>query len=89
MTWSVTAIGKAEAVKTKVAADFEKINVHKPEGEVVSRIGEAIVKALASLPDDCPVKVSASGSGYHPDPDERGFLQSFTVNFEPMYGWIE
>jgi hypothetical protein len=90
MSWSVAVVGKSSAVATKIAAEFAKINCQKPEQEVVSRIVETIAGALGDLPGSCPVKVTASGSGhYHSDPDKSGFLQSFTVSFEPIYNFVE
>lgn len=74
MSWSVARLGKAAAVRAKLAEDFAKINCSEPEQTVKSRVAEAVDAALAVFPTGVAVKVEASGSQWTPDstkPEEK------------------
>ncbi len=81
MSWSVSAIGKPEAVAKKLAEDFSKITYLGPEEEAVKdAIAEVVAKALATTVG--AVEVSASGS-------LSGGMQSASLRIDPKYGFIE
>ncbi len=81
MSWSVSAIGKPEAVAKKLAEDFSKITYLGPEEAAVKdAIAEVVAKALATTVG--AVEVSASGS-------LSGGMQSASLRIDPKYGFIE
>ncbi len=67
MSWSVNAIGRAAAVREKLAADFTRIQCKEPEETIKNNIAASIDLALAAYPIDAGVRVEANGTQYCPD----------------------
>lgn len=68
MSWSVNRIGKAEVIRSIVAADFERINCSEPEQTVKNKLGEAVDAILVTAPvKGYIVKIDGNGSQYQPD----------------------
>ena len=97
MSWSFNAIGKPAAVAKKARHDLGKINCAEPEQGIKERVIEAIEMACAGMPDDCAVKIAASGSqggayklehgAYH---EIKGkFNNSLNLVIEPIFGFVE
>ncbi len=81
MSWSVSVIGKAEAVAKKLAEDFARITYLAPEEAAVKdAIAGAVAKALETTTG--AVEVYASGS-------LSGGLQSASLKIDPKYGFVE
>lgn len=83
MSWSVSRLGRASAVREALAADFAKAvgYLQEPEKTACAKIGEAIDAALGSYPQNVAVNVSASGSMYTPDsskPEEKQHSMSLS-----------
>lgn len=89
MSWSVSAVGKAAPVATKLATDFANITYLGPEeAELKDAAASLVAKALAvNSRKDVIMQVSCNGSGStHP---ADGSLQTVTVKIEGIYGLIE
>lgn len=86
MSWSVAGIGRAEALRAKLGADFGKINCQEPEQAIKNKIASAVDLALAAFKPNDVVKVICSGS-QTPDGDAR--RNAFRVEFEPVYGFVD
>jgi hypothetical protein len=83
MSWSVSAIGKPEAVAKKLAEDFANITYCGPEELAIKdAIADCVAKALASTVPNTAVEVHASGS-------QSGGLQSVRLDIQPKYGFVE
>jgi hypothetical protein len=93
MSWSVSAVGKSDAVARKLAAEFETIekNVQGPEVEVVKGAAASIAATLAAQVPAAAVKVSASGSqssmGQSGAPTK--YTNSCSIAIEPLHGFVE
>jgi hypothetical protein len=91
MSWSVSAIGKAPAVRERIATDLGKITCTEPEQTIKNSVGSAIDAALAAFPPGYAVRVEASGSQSHPDfskaPHEK--TNQLIVKLEPIWGFVE
>ena len=91
MSWSVSAVGKAPAVRKKIADDVAKMSpCSEPEETVKQNLVASIGAALATFPPNTAVRVEASGSQYAPDskaPTE--LLNTVSLKIEPIGGFIE
>ena len=91
MSWDVSGIGKAEALRTHLAGEFKKVKCAEPEQSIAMKLAEAIDVALASFPASYPVKVQAYGSQGQPDfskkPEE--FTHTVGLSIESIYGFKE
>jgi hypothetical protein len=92
MSWSVSVIGKSQAVKAALAEQFGKINCSEPEQTIKNDTATAIARALSHFPADMVVKVSASGSQsdalhYGGKPGE--FVNTLSMQIEPQWGFVE
>lgn len=91
MSWSVSALGKSDAVARKLAADFEKIRVVGPEVQVVETAAASVAAILAAQVPPTAVSVKAFGSqsqsGGAPGP--TSYTNSCSIVVEPLYGFVE
>jgi hypothetical protein len=91
MSWSVSAIGKSDAVARKLATDFAAIKVTGPEVDVVNSAAAAIAAALAAQVPPTAVRVAASGSqssmGQSGSP--TSYTNTMSISIEPIYGFVE
>ncbi len=91
MSWSVSAIGKASAVKASLVKQFEGAKAgtqHIPaERESVVGIEAAVNALLGAMDPHIAVKVIATGSCG----SREGVLGSASTNvqFETLYGFVE
>lgn len=90
MSWSVSAVGKAPAVRASIADQFARGTCIEPEESVKKRVAEAIDKALEAQDPATVVKVVASGSqsfkDYH---TKTGVANYCSVVIEPIGGFVE
>lgn len=93
MSWSVSAVGKSDAVAKKLDADFEGIlkYVTGPEIEAVKGAQAAIQAGLGAQVPVVAVKVSAFGSqssmGQAGQPTR--YTNSVKIEIEPIPGFLE
>lgn len=91
MSWGISGIGKAAALRAKISDDFGRITCPEPEETIKNHVREIMYKALGAFPPNYPVKVEASGSQSHPDfsnkPNET--THSLSVKIESFYGFVE
>ena len=89
MSWSVSAVGKPEAVAAKLDRDFANITYLGKEEAALKDIAAVLVgKALAAnTRKDLVMQVTAAGSGStHP---ADGSQQSVNVSIGQIYGFVE
>jgi len=91
MSWSVSAIGKAGAVRSSIAGQFSKSGpCMEPEESVRQAAASAIDKALEAQDPTQAVKVTASGSqGYKDYGAKTGLFNQMTIAIEPLHGFVE
>ena len=90
MSWSVTAIGKASAVKKAVAKQFvDGGKCMEPEETIRQSVATTIDTALGGFDADAFVQVSASGSqGYLNYSEKTGVFNSLTIEVKPLFGLL-
>ena len=91
MSWSVQAIGKASAVRAKLAEEFGKNPCVQPEEAVRQGAGKTIDISLESMADMI-VKVTASGhqgNTYDQGGKTKAIYNQLNVSIEPLHGFIE
>jgi len=88
MSWSVNAIGKANALAPKLAGDFERINyLQQTEAELKDMAASLVAKVLAAnTRKDQVLKIDCSGSGSSHPAD--GDSQQVKILIEPIYGFV-
>lgn len=94
MSWSVAAIGKPEAVKRSLAAQFERAKESTAsfphECEVVGAV-EKIVNSQLDFVTGVPglvIQVMATGNAYQ-SPDTPQKSSAVTLEVKPIYGFVE
>ncbi len=88
MSWSVNAIGKAEAVKAKLAADLANFShMAEPEQQAKDNIGAALL-ALCDGNPNLIVQVEAHGSQWT-DKDGKSKNSTAGMKFEVINGFVE
>jgi hypothetical protein len=91
MSWSVSAIGKAEPVAKELVIQFEQIKsygMRQEETELAMLAAEVISKSLAcNNYKGLVVKVEASGS-YTVHPAD-GMYNNFNCIITPIWGFVE
>jgi hypothetical protein len=87
MSWSVGAIGKAAAVRTSIAKQFEGTKCVEPEETVRKAAAALIDAALGAQSSATAVKVLASGS--QSSSSTSGVSNSLMISVEPQYGFVE
>jgi hypothetical protein len=91
MSWSVAAIGKAEAVRKSIADQFSSSGVCAEPEETVRKAAAAMIDAaLAAQDPTVAVRVSASGSmSYRNWSGKSGVSNQMTIQIDPQYGFVE
>lgn len=91
MSWSVSAIGKAEAVKAEISGQFAKSGkCLEPEEGIRLEAAKLIDAALAATDKSFVVKVSANGSqGFKDWVNKAGCSNNLTISVEPQHGFID
>ncbi len=88
MSWSVSALGKPEAIAKKLAEDFAKITYLVPEEAAVKdAIADVVAKTLLTQAKGTAVDVSASGS--LSTFVKGGKLHSVNLSIKTIYGFVE
>ncbi len=93
MSWSVSAVGKASAVKAKLVKEIEDCCRHLVEPERTVALAASVLLSAsldAQIPDSA-VKASAFGSqstrGVKGQPD--AVTNSLKIEVEPIHGFVE
>jgi hypothetical protein len=98
MSWSISVVGKAPAVREKAQSDLKKITCQEPEETIKNLVGSIVDMALCSFPDSVAVQIAASGSqGPAYEIDQAGnykqiegkLTNSLKVDISPLYGFVE
>lgn len=90
MSWSVSAVGKATAVRKSIADQFTRNTCAEPEETVRQTAAKLLDAALAAQDDNQPVEVTASGSqGFKDWNAKTGVSNQLTMNVRPIYGYVE
>lgn len=91
MSWSVSAVGKAEAVAKEISIQFAKSGkCMEPEETIKNAVAGTIAVALQAQDPQIAVKVQASGSmGYKNWKDHAGCGNSLNITIEPMFNFVE
>ena len=92
MSWSVSAIGKAAAVKKEIADQFTKGGkCVEPEESIRQAAAQIIDQAVGSIHESYVVQVSAGGSqGYkNYSKPEDGLFNSLNIDIRVQHGFIE
>lgn len=95
MSWSLSAIGKPKAVLESIAGTIHNHSVMaEPEETLYQQVGALILATVASLPENTPVKVEASGyqhstyvaaaNAYSANP-----TNTVKLTIEPIFGFLE
>ena len=92
MSWSVAAIGKSDAVKKDIAAQFVRGGkCVEPEESIRQEVAKIINTAVGSIHNSFVVKVAASGSqGYkNYNKPEDGVYNVLNISVEVVHGFVE
>ncbi len=90
MSWSISAIGKAQAVASGMAKQFAVPQCQEPEETVRQAAAHVIAVSLASQDPNIAVKVSASGSmGFKDYSAKTGPYNNVSIVIEPLHGFVE
>jgi hypothetical protein len=89
MSWSVSAVGRASAVASKLAGDFANSKCSEPEETIKNTVASAVASALSAFPPNTPVRVAASGSQSQPDHAKPEKVNQLTVSIEPLWNFLE
>ncbi len=92
MSWSVSAIGKSDAVAKKLAAEFTSIAYLKgPEAGVKDAAAAVVAVALAGQIPPTAVKVNCCGSQSTTTAKDGSTLHtnSLKIEIDPIYGFVE
>lgn len=91
MSWSVSAIGKAPAVRSSIADQFSKSSpCLEPEESLRQAAAATIDKALEAQDPNLAVKVIASGSqGFKDYTARTGVYNTLGITIEPLHGFVE
>jgi len=87
MSWSVSAAGKAAAVRDEIVRQISAIKLtDEGEMETVKNVGITIDQALSTFGPDGLVRVEASGHmGYKDWNDKSGAFQQVTSTIAPIH----
>lgn len=91
MSWSVSAIGKSNAVKQEISKQFNQQSpCAEPEESVRQAAAKAIDAALAAFDDGQVVRVSASGHQIYKDWNTKtGISNNMNITVEPIGCFVE
>ncbi len=91
MSWTISAIGKSDALAVKLAADFAAITyLTGPEVGVKDAAAVVVAAALNGQVPATAVKVSASGSqsAFTVKDGPTSYTNSLKIEIEPIYGFV-
>lgn len=86
MSWSFYGMGKPEALAKKAREDMTCQKCSEPEESIKDMALAIIEKSLMAMPAASAVRIQASGSQ---SKDERGATNTFKLDIEPIYGFVE
>lgn len=86
MSWSVSRIGLAAAVREAVKRDLGALKCNEPEESVKNGVATVIDTALAAYPADFAVQIDANGSQYSPDGSQ---INSLSLSIKPLHGFTK
>lgn len=91
MSWSVAAVGRAQAVANRLKAERERMTGQcaEPEESIKNSVLDSMVAAASVFPPNTAIEASAAGSQMAPDltkPGER--YNTMYVKLQPVYGFI-
>lgn len=91
MSWSVSSIGKAGAVRKEIAGQFDRQSAcAEPEESVRQAAKQLIDASLAGQDENTAVRVSASGSQSFKDWSAKtGVSNQLTISIDPQYNFVE
>ncbi len=92
MSWSVSAIGKSDAVAAKLATEFANIKyLTGPEADVKDAAAAVVAAALAGQVPPTAVKVNCCGSQstYSQKDGPTSYTNTLTIEIQPIYGFVE
>jgi hypothetical protein len=90
MSWSVSAVGKAKAVRAEIARQFASGTASaEPEESVRQAAAGLMDAALAAQGDDIAVRANANGSMSFKDWNSKtNPSNSLSVTIEPIAGFV-
>lgn len=86
MSWSASSYGKPSAVAKDLADKFSRITCSEPENTIKNTVAAAVALAVAAMPDNVPVKVTAYGS--QSSQVDGKFINNLSVVIEPQHGFL-
>lgn len=90
MSWSVSGIGKPDALAAKLASDFSKITpMSEPEETGKNAALAAVAAIVPAYPSTVLVKVECNGSQYQPNKDEPKYVNSLSIKIESLGSIVE
>lgn len=90
MSWSISALGRAGAVRKSIADQFSRNTCAEPEETVRQNAAKLLDEALAAQDESQPVEVSASGSQSYKDwTAKTGVSNQLTMQVRPLHGFVE
>jgi hypothetical protein len=93
MSWSVSAVGKPEAVALSIGAQFDAASVcGEPEETIRQQAREMIQTALCAQKSDSVVQVSANGSQSSTFIDGKWgapYTNNLEIKVQPIHGFVE
>jgi hypothetical protein len=90
MSWSVTEVGKAAAVRKSIADQFARGGkCMEPEESVRLQAAAAMDQALGAQDPDVVVRASANGSqGFKDYQTSTGPFNSMSMSIEVIHGFV-
>jgi hypothetical protein len=90
MSWSVSAVGKPEAVIASLAKQFGSNPCQMPEEYIRQDAWKSIASSLGAQDQNSAVRVIASGSmGFKDSLGKTGPYNSLSIVIEPLHGFVE
>jgi hypothetical protein len=90
MSWSVSATGKASAVRTEIKRQFETgSKCIEPEETVRLAAASLLDAAIAAQDPSKAVKISAGGSQNFDHSKNSVVSNNLNIVVEPIYGFVE
>jgi hypothetical protein len=89
MSWSVSAVGKANAVRQEIAKQFSTQTTCAEPEESVRQATAGLMDAALAAQGDIAVKAHANGSMSFKDWNTKsGPSNSVSVSIEPIHGFL-
>lgn len=91
MTWHYTGIGKPTAVYNQAVhqLNHQLKHMQEPESQLLQKFLSILATISGTYPEASVIKVTASGRQYKPNNSEDGIYNTFKVDIEPVYGFVE